>query len=71
MKYKGVTIGALMGFFIYLVAFVFGVSFNAGGLKYIVVDFLWQMVEQGVGGAVIGFLFSLYEEMEKLAKAEA
>lgn len=68
MKYKGAMLGALLGFFIYLIAFVFGVSFNEGALHYVVADFAWQMIEQGVGGAVVGFLYSVISEMEKFAR---
>jgi len=50
MKYKGFVIGAVLGFFIYLIAYVLGISFKTGSLNYvIVVDFIWQMFEQAVG----------------------
>lgn len=70
LRYKGFSLGAILGFLLYLIAFVLGVSFNQGSLSYVVVDFIWQMAEQGVGGALIGFIFSLYAEMEKLAKVD-
>jgi len=68
MKYKGAMLGALLGFFIYFIAFIFGVSFNQGAIHYVVVDFIWQMIEQGIGGVVIGFLYSLVTEMQKFSK---
>ncbi len=65
-QYKGVMIGAFVGFFIYLLAFVLGVSFNHPSINHIIVDFLWQMVEQGVGGASVGFLLGFLNHMEKI-----
>ncbi|NND94140.1 MAG: hypothetical protein HKN45_04695, partial [Flavobacteriales bacterium] len=56
VKYKGALIGAALGFFIYLIAFVLGVSFNQPSFSHIVVDFIWQMLEQGIGGSVVGFI---------------
>ena len=58
-RLKGSAMGAAMGFFIYLIAFVFGLSFNGHGLQHVVVDFLWQMIEQGIGGSVISVVYML------------
>lgn len=39
-----------------------GVSFNTGsGLKNLVLDLAWQMIEQGVGGGVVGLMYVLVE----------
>jgi hypothetical protein len=46
-------IGAAVGFFVYLVIFVLGMSFTKSGVVHMVVDVLWQMVEQGVGGLMV------------------
>jgi len=46
-------IGAAVGFFVYLVIFVFGMSFAKPGVVHIAVDVLWQMLEQGVGGLMV------------------
>ncbi len=55
---KGLLLGGALGFFIYLIAFTLGVSFSSSGeLEHVVVDFLWQMIEQGVGGTVTGLVF--------------
>ncbi|NNC83563.1 MAG: hypothetical protein HKN79_08295 [Flavobacteriales bacterium] len=66
MQYKGALMGACLGFFIYLIAFVLGVSFNQNSLHHIVVDFIWQMVEQGIGGSSVGFLFGFLSHMHKV-----
>lgn len=66
MRYKGLLMGSCLGFFIYLIAFVLGVSFNQTSTIHVVVDFVWQMVEQGVGGAFIAVLFGFLVHMEKM-----
>lgn len=66
VKMRGSLIGGAFGFFIYLVAFVLGISFKGEGAEHIIVDFLWQMVEQGIGGAVIGFVFAMAERRDKI-----
>lgn len=56
---KGMGIGGVLGFFLYLIAFTLGVSFQGHGTEHIVVDFVWQMIEQGMGGAVVGLVLLL------------
>lgn len=64
---NGTFIGGIMGFFIYLIAFVLGVSFVDGSsLDHVAIDFMWQMMEQGAGGILAGFLYSAYREMDKI-----
>lgn len=65
MRYRGLLIGASLGFFIYMIAFVLGVSFSQSSAPHIVVDFIWQMMEQGIGGASLGLMFSLSSDIEK------
>lgn len=55
-----------LGFFIYLIAFVFGISFKGSGTEHIVVDFAWQMIEQGIGGGVIGFVYAMAKRRDKV-----
>ena len=61
---KGFLGGAAFGFFLYLVAFTLGVSFKSGDTKHLVVDFLWQMIEQGIGAMVIAYVFSIAYRIE-------
>lgn len=63
--FKGFMGGVAIGFFIYLVAFTLGVSFKSGETKHIVVDFLWQMIEQGVGGVVVAYVFLIAYRLER------
>jgi len=65
MVFKGFLGGAALGFFLYLVAFTLGVSFKSGDTKHVVVDFVWQMVEQGVGAVVIAYVFLAAYNLEK------
>jgi hypothetical protein len=65
MRYRGLLIGASLGFFIYMIAFVLGVSFSQSSATHIAVDFLWQMIEQGIGGASLGLMYSLSSDIEK------
>lgn len=66
IRMKGSLMGLAMGFFIYLVAFVLGVSFKGSGTEHVVVDFMWQMIEQGIGGAVISSVYMLARRRERV-----
>lgn len=66
IKLKGSLMGVALGFFIYLIAFVLGVSFKGSGNQHIVVDFLWQMIEQGVGGGVVGTIYMLARRRDQV-----
>lgn len=70
LKYKGAMMGMSLGFFIYLIAFVLGVSFNQHTASHIVVDFIWQMFEQGVGGAAVGSIMSFLLATERLDRTQ-
>ena len=57
---RGLLLGGVLGFVIYLVAFVLGVSFtNSADIGLLAMDFGWQMIEQGFGGLVCGMIYSL------------
>jgi hypothetical protein len=61
--------GIAFGFFIYLIAFVLGISFKGTGAAHVVVDFIWQMIEQGVGGSVVGLIYMLARRYDKSMKS--
>lgn len=66
---NGILIGSVSGFFIYLIAFVLGVSFSSNSaLEHVVFDITWQMIEQSFGGMLVGYFYHVYREMDK-AKA--
>ena len=54
---RGLMIGMPMGIFIYLITFVFGISFYSNPtLNHILFDLSWQVIEQALGGVVAGRL---------------
>ena len=60
---KAMLFGAVVGFVVYLIALVFGMSFTGGKVMHMVVDVLWQMVEQGMGGLMVslGIIYDLHK----------
>lgn len=57
---KGLLLGGVFGFFLYMVAFALGISFQEfASNKYLLFDFAWQMFEQSVGGLAIGLVYPL------------
>lgn len=66
IRLKGSLMGIALGFFIYLIAFVLGVSFKGSGAQHIVVDFLWQMIEQGIGGGIVGTVYMLARRRDQV-----
>jgi hypothetical protein len=66
IKMKGGFMGLALGFFIYLIAFVLGVSFKGSGTEHVVVDFAWQMIEQGIGGGVVGFVYEMAKRRDQV-----
>ncbi len=68
---KRLGIGGAFGFFIYLVAFTLGVSFSPPSeTEHIVLDFVWQMMEQAAGALVIDFVFHIFHRREVLKSFE-
>ena len=52
--FMAMLVGATIGFGVYLVVFILGVSFAKHGVQHVVADILWQMVEQALGGLMVG-----------------
>lgn len=69
LRMKSGFMGVAMGFFIYLIAFVLGVSFGGEHSSHIFVDFAWQMIEQGIGGGVIGFVYFLSRRHDRVMES--
>jgi uncharacterized membrane protein HdeD (DUF308 family) len=62
----GMAAGALIGIFIYAVAFVMGLSFNdVVDIKIIAFDLGWQVLEQGFGGLMCGWVYRTLHIREK------
>jgi hypothetical protein len=48
-------LGGVIGFLVYLTVLTLGISFSASNVKHVLVDIIWQMVEQGFGGLMVSF----------------
>jgi hypothetical protein len=70
IKMKGGFMGLALGFFIYLIAFVLGVSFKGSGTEHVVVDFAWQMIEQGIGGGVVSFVYEMARRRDQVVLSD-
>ena len=64
---KGSFVGTVAGFIIFLVVFVLGTSFT-GRIQpaHITLDFVWQLLEQGSGGGLVGYIFYYFRQREIL-----
>lgn len=67
---KRVMIGGAFGFFIYLLIFTLGISYQSRGVEHVLIDFIWQMIEQSAGALTAGFIFRIYERMDAIAETE-
>lgn len=66
---KTMFAGAAAGVVVYLFALVSGLSFASHGIQHAVVDLLWQLVEQGIGGLMVG-LGIVYDMHRSFMEAE-
>lgn len=52
---KGLISGASLGFTLFVMTYVLGVTFSTGSkIENILLDGCWQTIEQGIGGVVVG-----------------
>lgn len=52
---KGLLVGALCGILLYIISIVVGVSYTKTlSREYMLIDITWQMIEQAIGGFVVG-----------------
>jgi hypothetical protein len=52
---KGAVTGAALGFTLFIISTVVGVSFSTGSkLENLLLDVCWQVIEQSVGGVAVG-----------------
>lgn len=53
---RGVLSGVIVGFILFSIITVLGISFTKSfSLPHLLMDFSWQIIEQIIGGLVIGF----------------
>jgi len=67
---KRILLGGIIGFSIYLVVFTLGLSYQERGMKHIIIDFLWQMFEQGIGALIVDFCLHIYQRIDKFETTE-
>jgi hypothetical protein len=54
---KGLLSGALCGLLLYMISLVIGISFTKSiTMQYMLIDITWQMIEQAIGGFVVGLV---------------
>ncbi len=60
---SAMLVGGAVGFFVYLIIFVLGMSFAKSGMMHVLVDVLWQMLEQGLGGLAVslGIIYDMHK----------
>ncbi len=60
---RGLFTGIGLGVIVFMSTLVFGVSFSSiADPKFLLMDFIWQVVEQTVGGLVVGLVYLLVFE---------
>lgn len=54
---KGLIVGAICGVLLYIISIVVGVSYTKNlSREYMLIDICWQMIEQAIGGLVVGLV---------------
>jgi len=69
--FTSMLLGAAVGFFVYLVIFILGMTFTKHGMMHIIVDILWQMFEQGLGGLAVslGIIYDMHKRFLEQERA--
>lgn len=69
--WKAMGIGAVAGLVVFLVILVSGLSFASHGFQHVVVDVLWQVVEQAIGGLMVslGVIYDLHRSFMEAEQA--
>lgn len=69
--WKSMLAGAIMGVLIYGVVLASGLSFASHGIQHVVVDLVWQVVEQAVGGLMVslGIIYDLHRSFMEAERA--
>lgn len=69
---KSMLAGAGAGVVVYMVILASGLSFASQGIQHAVVDLLWQVVEQAVGGLMVGLgiVYDLHRNFMEAERAQ-
>ncbi|HRD51541.1 MAG TPA: hypothetical protein PKY96_02730 [Flavobacteriales bacterium] len=65
-------LSAVIGFFVYLVIFVLGFGFAKHGMAHVLVDIIWQMIEQSIGGLMVslGIIYDMHQRFLEQERAQ-
>lgn len=69
--WKAMGIGAVAGIIVFLVILLSGLSFASHGFQHMVVDMLWQVLEQAIGGLMVslGVIYDLHRSFMEAEQA--
>ena len=68
---KSMLVGGGIGILIYLVVLLSGLSFASHGVQHVVVDLIWQIVEQSIGGLMVslGIIYDMHRSFMEAEQA--
>ncbi|MBZ0206969.1 MAG: hypothetical protein K8H89_11640 [Flavobacteriales bacterium] len=68
---KAMLVGGGVGVLVYLVMLLSGLSFASHGIEHVVVDLIWQIIEQGIGGLMVslGIIYDLHRRFMEAERA--
>ena len=56
-RIKGIAVGLICGFLVFLVSTFKGISLNVTlNKQYLILNFFWQIFEQAMGGIIVGIV---------------
>jgi len=69
--FMAMLLSAVVGFFVYLVIFVLGMSFAKHGMAHVLADVVWQMFEQAIGGLMVslGIIHDMHQRFLEQERA--
>ncbi|MBL7962443.1 MAG: hypothetical protein JNM31_01240 [Flavobacteriales bacterium] len=70
--FMSMLVGAIVGFIVFLIVFTLGFSFTKDGMVHMLVDVLWQMFEQAMGGLMVslGIIYDLHRSFLEQERAK-
>ncbi len=68
---KSMLVGSGIGVLIYLVVLLSGLSFASHGIQHVVVDLIWQVIEQAIGGLMVslGIVYDMHRSFMEAERA--
>jgi hypothetical protein len=65
---RGALVGIAAGFTVFLIVFVLGTSLSGAPINtmHVSVDFIWQIIEQGLGGLITAYVYNHVHQREMI-----